>query len=155
MEAVDRVVAGGHRRRALLRVWLLTKLHESRFWRVLSLQTVSHRSHGHHQIFCLESTYSPLPVSQVQMDPVVVFFPPCLGNAALLLRNVPFFSLPFFLTRCGERWAWEKAGDYKVDSVKFESLLLDLMQTLQVKWFVSKGQRLPIGHSTSRHQFSA
>lgn len=44
---------------------------------------------------------------------------------------------------------------FKVDSVKIESLLPDLMQTLQVKWFVSKGQRLPIGHSTQRHQLCA
>lgn len=41
-----------------------------------------------------------------------------------------------------------------MDSVKIESLLPDLMQPLQVKWFVSKGQRLPIGHPTQRHQCS-
>lgn len=44
---------------------------------------------------------------------------------------------------------------FKVDSVKIEPLFPDLMQTLQVKWFVSKGQRLPIGHPTQRHQYSA
>ena len=48
-----------------------------------------------------------------------------------------------------------KGRDFKVDSVKFEFWLPDLMQTLQIKWFVSKGQRLPIGHSTQRHQLSA
>lgn len=48
-----------------------------------------------------------------------------------------------------------KGRDFKMDSVKFEFWLPDLMQTLQVKWFVSKGQRLPIGHSTQRHQLFA
>ncbi len=57
-------------------------------------------------------------------------------------------SCPVILTRYGGKVGLSKGRDFKVDSVKFESLLPDLMQPLQVKWFVSKGQRLPIGHST-------
>jgi hypothetical protein len=34
-----------------------------------------------------------------------------------------------------------------VDSAKVARLLSDLMQTPRVEWFVSKGQRLPIGQS--------
>lgn len=34
-----------------------------------------------------------------------------------------------------------------MDSAKVARLLSDLMQTPRVEWFVSKGQRLPIGQS--------
>lgn len=76
-----------------------------------------------------------------------VSFSPWLGDIALLPQQFLLFL------SCNSHAVWCKVGlskgrDFKVDSVKFESLLPDLMQPLQVKWFVSKGQRLPIGHST-------
>lgn len=92
---------------------------------------------------------------------------PSIPNGSLVVsfsprRYYPInskFSSCFFLS-ANARSVWRKVSmskgrDFKVDSVKFEFWLPDLMQTLQVKWFVSKGQRLPIGHSTQRHQLPA